>query len=253
MPQKLKKAVAPAATPELIRLNKWISNAGLCARRAADNLIQAGKITVNGEVVTTLGYKVKPQDVVQYEGQMLQSSKPVYLILNKPKDYITTLHDPEGRKTVLELVKKACPERIYPIGRLDRNTTGLLLLTNDGTLAKMLAHPASNVKKLYQVILDKPLTKVHFEQIKAGLQLEDGIATVDKIEIVNQEPHNIGLEIHMGRNRIVRRIFEHLGYQVIKLDRVMYAHLTKKDLPRGKWRFLTPREIEQLKRFGSNK
>ena len=242
-PKPAKQAAAPAS----IRLNKLISNAGVCARRAADGLIQAGKITVNGQVITTLGCKVTPKDVVQYQGKTLKADKPVYVLLNKPKDYITTMDDPQGRKTVLQLVKGTGPERIYPVGRLDRNTTGLLLLTNDGDLAKRLAHPAGNVKKLYHVVLDKPLSETDFERVKSGVMLEDGVAGVDKAEIVDRDRSSIGLEIHMGRNRVVRRIFEHLGYKVAKLDRVMYGHLTKKDLPRGKWRMLTDREVRQLK------
>ena len=241
------KAVEQAKPTQSIRLNKLISNAGVCARRAADTLIQTGQITVNGQQVTTLGYQVTPQDVVRYQGQVLQASKPVYLLLNKPKDYMTTTQDPQGRRTVLQLVKYACQERIYPVGRLDRNTTGLLLLTNDGALAKKLAHPASNVKKLYHVVLDKPLRQADCERIKAGVKLEDGVAQVDKLEIVDQDRRSIGLAIHMGRNRVIRRIFAQLHYAVVKLDRVMYAHLTKKDLPRGKWRFLTQREVERLK------
>jgi len=247
MKKAAQKSAAQEASPQSIRLNKLISNAGVCARRAADTLIQAGKITVNGQVVTTLGYKVTPQDKVQYQGKTLKANKPVYVLLNKPKDYITTMEDPQGRKTVLQLVKGVGPERIYPVGRLDRNTTGLLLLTNDGDLTKRLAHPAGNVKKLYHVVLDKPLSEVDFGRIKAGVMLEDGIAEVDKVEIVDRDRSSIGLEIHMGRNRVVRRIFEHLGYKVVRLDRVMYSHLTKKDLPRGKWRVLTDREVRQLK------
>ena len=247
MKKTFKNITAPAIPCAQIRLNKLISNAGVCARRAADTLIQTGQITVNGKLVTTLGYKVLPQDVVKYQGQVLQASKPTYVLLNKPKDYITTNQDPQGRKTVLQLVKNACSERIYPVGRLDRSTTGLLLLTNDGELAKKLAHPAGNVKKLYHVVLDKPLSKADFEQIKAGVELEDGVAQVDKLELVTQDSKNIGLEIHMGRNRVIRRIFAQLHYEVIKLDRVMYAHLTKKNLPRGKWRMLTTKEVKQLK------
>lgn len=241
------KTVRQEPSSKSTRLNKLISNAGVCARRAADSLIQTGKITVNGQVVTTLGYKVTPKDVVQYQGKTLKADKPVYVLLNKPKDYITTMEDPQGRKTVLQLVKGVGPERIYPVGRLDRNTTGLLLLTNDGDLAKRLAHPAGNVKKLYHVVLDKPLSEVDFGRVKVGIMLEDGVAEVDKAEIVDRDRSSIGLEIHMGRNRVVRRIFEHLGYKVVKLDRVMYGHLTKKDLPRGKWRMLTDRELRQLR------
>ena len=229
-----------------IRLNKFISHAGVCARRAADTLIKAGKITINGQKVSTLGYKVTPQDVVKYRDQVLKADKRIYLLLNKPKDYITTTKDPKQRKTVLQLVKNGCQERVYPVGRLDRNTTGLLILTNDGALAKKLAHPASSIKKLYHVVLNKPISQMDFEKIKSGIMLEDGIAHVDQLEIVGQDRRNVGLAIHMGRNRVIRRIFEQLRYEVVKLDRVMYAHLTKKDLPRGKWRLLTQQEIRKF-------
>ena len=249
MTKAYKNTAEQAVPSKRIRLNKLISNAGVCVRRVADTLIQTGQITVNGKLITTLGYKVTPQDVVKYRGQVLQARKPVYILLNKPKDYITTNQDPQGRKTVGQLVKHACPERIYPIGRLDRNTTGLLLMTNDGALAKKLAHPASNVKKLYHVVLDKPLSEADCAQVKAGVALEDGIAQVDKLEVAEQDRRSIGLEIHIGRNRMIRRIFEQLDYEVAKLDRVMYAHLTKKDLPRGKWRFLTQREVQCLNYF----
>lgn len=229
-----------------IRLNKFISHAGVCARRAADTLIQAGHITVNGQKVNTLGYKVTPQDVVRYRDQVLTADKHIYILLNKPKDYITTTKDPKERKTVLQLIKHACEERVYPVGRLDRNTTGLLLFTNDGALATKLAHPTSKLEKLYHVVLNKPLSEVDYEKIKAGVILEDGVAHVDQLEIVEEDRRNIGLAIHMGRNRVIRRIFEHLRYEVVKLDRVMYAHLTKKDLPRGKWRLLTQQEVTRF-------
>jgi 23S rRNA pseudouridine2605 synthase len=232
------------ALPEYIRLNKFISNAGVCARRAADILIQAGHVTVNGKKVNTVGYKVTPQDVVHYRNRALKIEKHVYILLNKPKNYITTTKDERGRRTVLQLVQHACQERVYPVGRLDYNTTGLLLLTNDGAFSKKLAHPASNIKKLYHVVLNKPISPVDFEKIKKGIVLEDGVAHVDQLEIVGQDRSSIGLEIHMGRNRVIRRIFECLQYEVVKLDRVMYAHLTKKDLPRGKWRFLTQQEVK---------
>ncbi len=229
-----------------IRLNKFISNAGVCSRREADKLIEAGKITVNGQKVTTLGCRIASRDVVSYGERILKADKPVYILLNKPKDFITTAKDPQGRKTVLDLTKNACQSRIYPVGRLDRNTTGLLLLTNDGELAKKLAHPASKVKKLYHVVLDRPIDKADFEKVKAGVELEDGVAYVDQLEIVDLHRKSIGLEIHMGRNRIIRRIFEHLNYKVARLDRVMYASLTKKNLPRGQWRMLTEKEVGQL-------
>ena len=236
-----------------IRLNKWISNAGVCSRREADQLIEAGHITVNGHRITTLGYKVTPHDVVRYRNKRLQAEKPVYVLLNKPKDCITTAQDPQGRRTVLDLTQQACPERIYPVGRLDRHTTGLLLLTNDGELAKQLAHPAGQVKKLYHVVLDKPIREADFAQVQAGVVLEDGTAQVDALAIVEGDRKHVGLEIHMGRNRIVRRIFEHLHYKVMRLDRVVYAGLTKKDLPRGQWRFLSPQEVRGLQRLVARK
>lgn len=232
-----------------IRLNKYIADAGICSRREADKLIEAGEIKVNGKAVIELGFKVSRKDVVTYQGQKLKREKLVYVLLNKPKDFITTMDDPEDRKTVMELVKNAANERIYPVGRLDRNTTGLLLLTNDGELTKKLSHPSYNVKKIYQVDLDKPITEEHFEQIKQGLQLEDGEAKVDDIAVLSGDASVLGVEIHIGRNRIVRRIFEHLGYEVIRLDRVLYAGLNKKDLPRGKWRYLTQKELIRLKHF----
>lgn len=232
---------------ELVRLNKYIANAGVCSRREADGLISAGEIKVNGKVVTELGTKVKLTDKVVYQGKSLNPEKLIYVLLNKPKNYITTTDDPDERKTVMELVANACDERIYPVGRLDRNTTGLLLLTNDGELADKLAHPSNNVKKLYQVDIDKPISDEDFIKIQDGVTLEDGLAQVDEIGLVNETRTSLGLQIHIGRNRIVRRIFEHLGYTVVRLDRVMYAGLTKKDLPRGKWRHLSKQEVIQLK------
>lgn len=235
----------------LTRLNKYIANAGVCSRREADKLIEAGAIKINGKVVTELGTKVKTGDKVQYGEQILSSEKPVYLLLNKPKDFITTTDDPQERKTVMDLVKRACKERIYPVGRLDKNTTGLLLFTNDGELAKKLIHPSHQIKKVYHVILEKPLTKNDMLKIAGGLELEDGKADVDKIAWVEPEKdkREVGIELHSGKNRIVRRIFENLNYKVYKLDRVMFAGLTKKDLPRGKWRFLSPKEVNLLKRI----
>lgn len=232
-----------------LRLNRYIANAGICSRREADELIAAGEIRVNGEVVTELGYKVKPTDSVQYGKKNLSREKLVYVLLNKPKDFITTTEDPEGRKTVMDLVKNASKERIFPVGRLDRNTTGLLLFTNDGELAQKLTHPSHKNSKIYQVEVDKPLTKEHFEQIQNGLELEDGKAEVDDLALIGNTNKFIGIEIHIGRNRIVRRIFESLGYEVVTLDRVQYAGLTKKDLPRGNWRFLTEKEVIRLKYF----
>ena len=240
----------PRATGE-IRLNKYLADSGICSRREADDLILAGAVTVNGEVVTELGTKVKTTDKVVYGGQTLNREKLRYVLLNKPKGVITTSDDPYERHTVMDLVEGACQERIYPVGRLDRNTIGLLLLTNDGELAKTLTHPSHEVKKLYHVTLNKPLTASDFEKIEKGLMLEDGPIEVDKIDYVTDDPtmREVGVEIHSGRNHIVRRIFESLGYEVIKLDRVMLAGLTKQNLPRGHWRFLTSAEISMLKRI----
>jgi 23S rRNA pseudouridine2605 synthase len=239
----------PESDDGLIRLNKYISNSGVCSRREADELIATGAVSVNGKVVTQLGTKVSVADNVQFGGETLRKEKPVYLLLNKPKDYITTTDDPEGRRTVMALISNACKERIYPVGRLDRSTTGLLLFTNDGELAKKLMHPKHGVKKIYHVELDKNLAKPDMEKIVSGVNLEDGIAQVDEIAYDGdgRDKKCVGLEIHTGKNRIVRRIFESIGYKVIKLDRVYFAGLTKKDLPRGRWRFLTSIEISMLK------
>lgn len=237
--------------PGLIRLNKYIADAGICSRREADKLIESGAVSVNGKVVSQVGTKVEPTDKVQLGTQTLKREKLQYLLLNKPKDFITTSKDPQNRKTVMQLVDKACEERIYPVGRLDRNTTGLLLFTNDGDLAKKLMHPSSSVKKIYHVFLDKNFAKNDMLKIAQGIELEDGIISPDKIAYVDgiEDKKQVGIELHSGKNRIVRRIFEHLGYKVIKLDRVLFAGLTKKDLPRGKWRFLTKKEIDLLKRL----
>jgi 23S rRNA pseudouridine2605 synthase len=237
----------PAGEEDLMRLNRYISNAGICSRREADDLIASGQISVNGKTITEMGYKVKPTDVVKYGKKALNPERMVYMLLNKPKDYITTTEDPEDRKTVLDLIEGACQERVYPVGRLDRNTTGLLLLTNDGELAEKLTHPSSGVKKVYQAELDKPITTEDFEALRAGVELEDGFIKPDDVGIVTPDAQVIGLEIHSGRNRIVRRMFEHLGYEVKKLDRTTFAGLNKKDLPRGKWRFLTEKEVVRLK------
>jgi len=236
---------------ELIRLNKYLANAGVCSRREADKLIQSGIVKVNGKVVTELGTKISPEDKVQYGGETLKRERHRYFLLNKPKDFITTSDDPHDRKTVMMLMKNACRERIYPVGRLDRNTLGLLLFTNDGELAKKLTHPKHNVKKIYHVYLDKPLHKNDMLQAINGLELEDGFIKPDKISYIVNEPDKtqVGLELHSGRNRIVRRIFEHLGYKVIRLDRVFFAGLTKKDLPRGKFRELSKEEVNILKRI----
>jgi 23S rRNA pseudouridine2605 synthase len=231
-----------------MRLNRFIANAGVCSRREADTYISAGMVSVNGAIVTQLGIKVLPTDEVRFDGTRLNAEKKVYLLLNKPKDFVTTTDDPHADKIVMDLVKEACPERIYPVGRLDRNTTGLLLFTNDGDLSKRLTHPSHTMKKVYQVSLDKPVTMEHLQQIADGIELEDGPISSDAISYIsNEEKSEIGIEIHSGRNRIVRRMFEHFGYRVKKLDRVMYAGLTKKNLPRGKYRFLTDKEIQFLK------
>ncbi|WP_156309182.1 pseudouridine synthase [Sphingobacterium endophyticum] len=233
----------------LIRLNRYISNSGICSRRKADELIEAGVISVNGVVVTELGSKVDPaKDEIRYNDERLKREKMVYVLLNKPKDYITTTDDPQERKTVMHLVAKATRERIYPVGRLDRNTTGLLLLTNDGNLAEKLSHPRNNISKIYQVELNKNLTQGDFNKIQFGVELEDGLIKPDDLSfVVGASKREIGIQIHSGKNRVVRRIFESLGYEVEKLDRVVYANLTKKDLPRGRWRFLEEKEIIQLK------
>lgn len=231
----------------MIRLNRYIANAGICSRREADELIDAGQISVNGKVITEMGYKVKPTDIVKYGKRVLNPEKLVYILLNKPKGFLTTTEDPEDRKTVLDLIQGACEERVYPVGRLDRNTTGLLLITNDGELADKLTHPSNNIRKIYQAELDKPLSLEDFEAIKAGVELEDGFIKPDDLGIVTPDAYVVGIEIHSGRNRIVRRIFEHFNYEVKKLDRTVFAGLTKKDLPRGKWRFLTQKEIVALK------
>lgn len=235
----------PADKPE--RLNKVIANSGICSRREADQLILDGKIKVNGKVVTELGLKIMPSDKVYYNNKLLRKEKLVYVLLNKPKDFITTTKDEKDRKTVMQLVRKACEERIYPVGRLDRNTTGILLFTNDGALAKRLTHPSHNVKKIYQVELDKAITEDDFNKIVSGVELEDGLAQVDDLAVLSPDKRALGIEIHSGKNRIVRRIFESLNYEVTKLDRVVFAGLDKKDLPRGKWRFLTEKELIQLK------
>lgn len=231
-----------------IRLNKFLAHSGVCSRREADKYIQAGVVTVNGEVVKELGVKVLPSDKVQFEGQTLRREKLVYVLLNKPKGFITSMDDPFDRKTVMNLVQNAVKERIYPVGRLDRNTTGLLLFTNDGQIAKKLTHPSHRIKKIYHVTLNQPLTKEHFDAITSGIELEDGIIKPDAIAyILEDNKKEIGLEIHSGKNRIVRRIFEHFDYVVTRLDRVKFGGLTKKDLPRGKWRFLSPAEVNMLK------
>lgn len=232
------------------RLNKFIANAGIASRRKAAEIIASGKVKVNGKTVLEPGFRIQKQDKVEYEGKLIKPEKHVYILLNKPKDFITTLSDDRGRKTVMQLVKKATDSRIYPVGRLDRMTTGLLLFTNDGELALNLTHPSKKVEKLYAVTLDKPLFPTHFEEIKKGLTLEDGFAAVDDIAYTDEgDKRKIGIKLHIGKNRIVRRIFESLGYDVKRLDRSVYAGLTKKDLPRGKWRYLKDREVIRLKHF----
>ncbi len=231
-----------------VRLNKFLANAGVCSRREADQYIQAGVISVNGEIVTELGTKVKRSDDIKFHDQAVSLEKKVYVLLNKPKDYVTTSDDPQQRKTVMDLVKDVCPERIYPVGRLDRNTTGVLLLTNDGDLASKLTHPKFLKKKVYHVYLDKNVTAHDMQQIAEGITLDDGDVHADAIEYAHPtDKSQVGIEIHSGRNRIVRRIFESLGYRVVKLDRVQFAGLTKKNLRRGDWRFLTEREVEMLR------
>ncbi len=232
---------------EPIRLNRFIASSGVCSRRDADDFIKAGQVKVNGQVVTELGTKVLPTDKVVFKGRPLRLEKLQYVLLNKPKDFITTVEDTHNRKTVMQLVENACDERIYPVGRLDRPTTGLLLFTNDGDLAKSLTHPSYHIKKIYQVDLDKPITDKHFDDIINGFSLEDGPVRVDELAIVGSDNMSLGIEIHMGRNRIVRRIFEHFGYKVRKLDRVMFGPLTKRDLARGKWRHLSQKEVNSLK------
>ena len=234
----------------LIRLNKYISNAGICSRREADDIIRAGAVTVNGKIITEMGYKVKTTDVINYDGHTLKRESKVYVLLNKPKDYITTTSDPHAKQTVMELVADACNERLYPVGRLDRNTTGLLLFTNDGVLAARLTHPKFGIKKVYHVLLDKNLRPDDFKKLIEGVELEDGLAKPDDVSFVGETKRELGLEIHSGKNRVVRRMFEHLGYEVIKLDRTKFAGLTKKDLPRAKWRFLNRKEIDFLKMIG---
>jgi len=231
-----------------IRLNKYLANAGVCSRREADDFIQAGLVTVNGEIVTELGTKVLRSDKVVFHDQPVTIEKKVYVLLNKPKDYVTTSDDPQNRKIVMDLVKDACPERIYPVGRLDRNTTGVLLLTNDGELASKLTHPRFLKKKVYHVFLDKNVTAHDLQQIADGIELEDGPIKADAVEYASPtDKKQVGIEIHSGKNRIVRRIFESLGYKVTKLDRVQFAGLTKKNLRRGDWRFLTEKEVDMLR------
>ena len=246
-----KPASYPKFTPEKqvgeMRLNRFLAQSGLCSRREADDFITAGLVTVNGQIVTQLGTKVLPTDEVKFNDSRVQGEKKVYLVLNKPKGYVTSLDDPHAGKTVMDLVEGACTERIYPVGRLDKNSLGLLLFTNDGDLTKQLTHPSYLKKKIYQVTLDKPLARADMDRIAEGITLEDGEIFADEISYVKENKQEIGIEIHSGRNRIVRRIFEHLGYRVTKLDRVYFAGLTKKNLPRGRWRYLTQEEVNFLR------
>ncbi|MCX6351458.1 MAG: pseudouridine synthase [Bacteroidetes bacterium] len=252
--EKKKQAVVHSENTNVnnddIRLNKYISNSGICSRRDADILIRNGKVTVNGQPAIELGQKVKRGDIVTVNGKKINITKHVYVLLNKPKDYITTTSDEQNRKTVLDLVKAATKERIYPVGRLDRNTTGVLLLTNDGDLTKILTHPSSNIEKIYAVTLNKPVLADDLVKLLSGIELEDGISTFG--EVAYTDPKNkaeVGVKIHSGKNRIIRRMFEALGYDVEKLDRVVFANLTKKDLPRGKWRVLNDKEVDYLNKL----
>ncbi|MGM9754435.1 MAG: pseudouridine synthase, partial [Parabacteroides sp.] len=247
-PKQIKYQEVLADPMEPIRLNKFLSNAGVCSRREADEYIQKGVVTVNGEVVTELGTKITRQDQVMFGGKEVKIESKVYILLNKPKNCVTTSDDPQERLTVMDLVKNACTERIYPVGRLDRNTTGVLLLTNDGDLASKLTHPSFKKKKIYHVWLDKNVAIEDMERIANGLELEDGEVHADAISYASEDDKSqVGIEIHSGRNRIVRRIFESLGYHVVKLDRVYFAGLTKKNLGRGKWRYLNEKEVNALR------
>lgn len=245
----------PQTSKEQMPLNKFIAHAGICSRRDAADMVKFGKVKVNSQVITEPGHKVSGRDDVRVNGRKVFLQKNlVYILLNKPKDFITTTEDPQGRKTVLDLIKRATNERVYPVGRLDRNTSGVLLLTNDGELSQKLTHPSNEIRKVYAVTLDKPLDKKDFEQILKGVVLEDGPASVDKLAFADiKDKTQLGVELHSGRNRIVRRIFEHLGYDVKQLDRVMFAGLTKKNVERGKWRYLNEKEVRELKYFGKGK
>lgn len=248
-------SISRPQTSDLMPLNKFISHAGISGRREAAEIVKKGIVKVNGKVITEPGHKISPKDEVVVNGKKIFPSKNlVYILLNKPKDFITTTEDPQGRKTVLDLIRRATTERVYPVGRLDRNTSGVLLFTNDGELSQKLTHPSNEIKKIYAVTLDKPLDKNDFDQIVKGIVLEDGPASVDKLAYADSKDRTqLGVEIHSGRNRIVRRIFEHLGYDVKNLDRVMFAGLTKKNVERGKWRFLNEKEVRELKYFGKGK
>jgi len=238
----------PSFNENEIRLNKYLSNAGVCSRREADVLIQTGVVTVNGKIITELGYKISPTDTVQYDGETINAEKKQYVLLNKPKGFITTMDDPQGRKTVMSLVKSACRERVYPVGRLDRETTGLLLFTNDGDMAKKLTHPRYQARKIYHAELNKPFKAEDFDKLLNGVDLEDGRIRADEVSYVEGgSSREVGIAIHSGKNRVVRRMFESIGYVVVKLDRVVFAGLTKKDLPRGMYRHLSEEEVSFLK------
>ena len=248
-------AVRAQTSNEQMPLNKFIAHSGVCSRRDAAEMVKLGKVKVNGQVITEPGHKVSGKDDIRVAGKMvLPAINLVYILLNKPKDFITTTEDPQGRKTVIDLIKRATTERVYPVGRLDRNTSGVLLLTNDGELSQKLTHPSNEIRKVYAVTLDKPLEKKDFDQILKGVVLEDGPASVDKLAFTDtKDKTQLGVELHSGRNRIVRRIFEALGYDVKQLDRVMFAGLTKKNVERGKWRYLNEKEVRELKYFGKGK
>jgi len=242
-------------TSEVMPLNKFIAHCGVCSRRDAAEMVKLGKVKVNGELITEPGHKVSGKDDIRVNGKkVLLAKNLVYILLNKPKDFITTTEDPQGRKTVLDLIKRATTERVYPVGRLDRNTSGVLLLTNDGELSQKLTHPSNEIRKVYAVTLNKPLEKKDFDQVLKGVVLDDGPASVDKLAFTDtKDKTQLGVELHSGRNRIVRRIFEHLGYDVKQLDRVMFGGLTKKNVERGKWRYLNEKEVRELKYFGKGK
>lgn len=248
-PPKAFKAVHENSNPEMLRLNKFISNAGICSRRDADKLISSGEIKVNGVIVTELGTKISPRDKVEYKGERLFTVEdPVYILMNKPKDAITTTSDPEGRRTVMDIIGEATDKRVYPVGRLDRNTTGVLLFTNDGELAQRLMHPKRNITKVYVADLDKPLTEADLHKLVTGIELEDGLMTADKAAFPDpQNKKSVGVEIHSGKNRIIHRMFESMGYVVTKLDRVLFANLDKRKMRRGEWRELTPKELKVLR------
>ncbi|NRA12421.1 MAG: rRNA pseudouridine synthase [Crocinitomicaceae bacterium] len=245
---RVKKGDPLPTFSEDVRLNKYLSNAGICSRRDADILIKTGVVTVNGKSITEMGFKVKPTDVVKYDGGSIKAQNKRYVLLNKPKGFITTMDDPQGRKTVMTLVHKACKERIYPVGRLDKDTTGLMLFTNDGDMAKKLTHPLHKASKIYQVELNKKVTSIDLKKLVEGIKLEDGTSKFDEAKFINDDDARlIGVELHSGKNQIVRRTFEALGYKIMKLDRVTFSGLTKKDLPRGMYRHLTEKEVSFLK------